>query len=304
MDKVILNTNLEEIKLFKRGKVRDIYEVADKLLIVATDRISAFDVVLPNGIPKKGKVLNKLSEFWFNFTKSTIKNHFITTEIPEALERHKEILFDRAMLVKKSKPVEVECVVRGYLSGSAWKDYKKSRTVCGIKLPDDLRESEKLSEPIFTPTTKATTGHDISINAKEMQNMLGEELTQKLKNLSIKIYTTASNYALERGIIIADTKFEFGISQGELILIDELLTPDSSRFWPKDEYEVGRSQRSFDKQFVRDYLEELDWNKTPPAPELPKEVIEKTSEKYLEVYGRLVGKKLYRPNLSNFFYSL
>jgi phosphoribosylaminoimidazole-succinocarboxamide synthase len=292
MDKVILNTYLEGMKLFKRGKVRDIYEIDDKLLIVATDRISAFDVVLPNGIPKKGKVLNKLSEFWFGFTKTIIKNHLITTEIPEALERHKAILIDRAMLVKKSKPIEVECVVRGYLSGSAWKDYKKSRTVCGIKLPDGLRESEELSEPIFTPTTKATTGHDISITEKEMQNMIGRELTQKLKNLSIEIYTTASNHALKREIIIADTKFEFGMSDHELILIDEALTPDSSRFWPQDEYEVGRSQRSFDKQFVRDYLEELNWNKTPPAPELPKDVIEKTSEKYLEVYERLIGKRL------------
>jgi len=291
MDKVLLTTNLEDVKLFKRGKVRDIYELDDKLLIVATDRISAFDVVLPNGIPKKGKILNKLSEFWFNFTKSIIKNHFITTELPATLERYKEVLLDRAMLVKKAKPIEVECVVRGYLSGSAWKEYREGRTVCGIRLPKGLRESEKLSEPIFTPTTKALTGHDISITEKEMQNMIGRELTQKLKTISIEIYNTASDYALKRGIIIADTKFEFGISEDELILIDEILTPDSSRFWPTDEYEVGRSQRSFDKQFVRDYLEEIGWNKIPPAPELPKEVIEKTTEKYLEVYDRLVGEK-------------
>ncbi|HID94006.1 MAG TPA: phosphoribosylaminoimidazolesuccinocarboxamide synthase [bacterium (Candidatus Stahlbacteria)] len=292
MDKVLLTTNLKDVKLFKRGKVRDIYELDDKLLIVATDRISAFDVVLPNGIPKKGKILNKLSEFWFNFTKYMIKNHFITTELPVILERYKEVLLDRAMLVKKAKPIEVECIVRGYLSGSAWKEYREDRTLCGIRLPKGLRESEKLSEPIFTPTTKVLTGHDISITEKEMQNMIGGELTQKLKTISIEIYNTASDYALKRGIIIADTKFEFGISDHELILIDELLTPDSSRFWPKDEYEVGRSQRSFDKQFVRDYLEEIGWNKTPPAPELPKEVIEKTTEKYLEVYDRLVGEKL------------
>jgi len=292
MDRVILNTNLEGTKLFKRGKVRDIYELDDKLLIVATDRISAFDVVLPNGIPKKGKILNKLSEFWFNFTKTIIKNHFITTELPGTLEKYKEILFDRAMLVKKTKPIEIECVVRGYISGSAWKNYKDVHTVCGIRLPEGLRESEKLSEPIFTPTTKVTTGHDISITEGDMQNMIGGELTQKLKSISIEIYNTASNYALEGGIIIADTKFEFGMSEGELILIDELLTPDSSRFWPKDEYEVGRSQRSFDKQFVRNYLEKIVWNKTPPAPELPEEVIGKTTEKYLEVYERLVGKEL------------
>ncbi|MFN3966139.1 MAG: phosphoribosylaminoimidazolesuccinocarboxamide synthase [Endomicrobiia bacterium] len=292
---VLLETKPEELglKLFKRGKVRDIYDLQDSLLIISTDRISCFDVVLPCGIPYKGYVLTQLSCFWFEFTKDIIKNHFITADLKKFPVKLSEDIFkDRAMLVKKSNPLPVECVVRGYLSGSGWKEYKEKGTICGIKLPSELKESEKLPEPIFTPSTKANVGHDINITEKEVKNLIGKELTEKIKEKSIAIYKKSSEYAEKRGIIIADTKFEFGISDGELILIDEVLTPDSSRFWPKDEYKPGRPQISFDKQFVRDYLETLNWDKTPPAPMLPEEIIQKTSEKYIQALEMLTGKKV------------
>ncbi|MCX7919195.1 MAG: phosphoribosylaminoimidazolesuccinocarboxamide synthase [bacterium] len=292
---VIVTTNLPDLKLFKRGKVRDVYEFGNQLLIVATDRISAFDVVLPNGIPYKGKVLTQLSLFWFEFTKHIVPNHLITAEInefPSETEQYRDILMGRSMLVKKSKVVEIECVVRGYLAGSAWKEYQATGTICGIKLPQGLRESSKLPEPIFTPATKASSGHDINISEKEMINIVGYDIGMQLKEKSIAIYTEALSYAESRGIIISDTKFEFGFVDDKLILIDEILTPDSSRFWPKDDYQPGRPQKSFDKQFVRDYLETLDWDKTAPGPPLPDDVVNKTSEKYLEAYQRLVGKPL------------
>lgn len=291
MKEVILDTDLISLNLFKKGKVRDIYELDNMLLIVATDRISAFDVVLPNGIPQKGEVLTALSIFWFGFTRDVIANHvipFILRVIPHLSDKEKKLLEGRAMLVKKSKPLPVECIVRGYLSGSAWKEYQCKGTVCGIKLPPRLQESAKLEEPIFTPSTKAETGHDMNITFEELQNLVGVELASKLREVSLDIYLKASEYAEERGIIIADTKFEFGLYRGEVILIDELLTPDSSRFWSKEEYAPGKSQPSFDKQFVRDYLERIKWDKNPPAPELPPEVIDETSKKYLEAYKRLL----------------
>jgi phosphoribosylaminoimidazole-succinocarboxamide synthase len=296
----LLKTDLKETKFFKRGKVRDIYELDDRLLIVATDRLSAFDVVLPTGIPLKGEVLTRLSEFWFDFTSGIIGNHYITTEVwdYEELGKKRSILEGRAMLVRKTNPVQVECVVRGYLSGSAWKEYKKSGGVCGIELPGGLQESQKLAAPLFTPSTKATSGHDENITFEELESLVGGPLAAKLRDVSLEVYSRASEYAEERGIIIADTKFEFGTcsetdsAEEELMLIDELLTPDSSRFWPRSEYEPGRGQPSFDKQFVRDYLEGTDWNKTPPAPELPSHIVDKTSEKYVEAYKRIVGKDL------------
>jgi len=292
MKEVILDTDLKGLKLFKKGKVRDIYELDNMLLIVATDRISAFDVVLPNGIPQKGEVLTALSIFWFGFSRDVIANHVIPVVprgIPHLSEEERKLLEGRAMLVKKTKPLPVECIVRGYLSGSAWKEYQSERSVSGIELPPGLQESAKLEEPIFTPSTKAETGHDENITFKELQNLVGVEIAAKLWEVSLSIYLKASEYAEERGIIIADTKFEFGFHKGEVILIDELLTPDSSRFWSKEEYEPGKPQPSFDKQFVRDYLEGVKWDKNPPAPELPSEVIEETSKKYLEAYKRLLG---------------
>jgi len=292
MKEVILDTDLKGLKLFKKGKVRDIYELDNMLLIVATDRISAFDVVLPNGIPQKGEVLTALSIFWFGFSRDVIANHVIPVVprgIPHLSEEERKLLEGRAMLVKKTKPLPVECIVRGYLSGSAWKEYQSERSVSGIELPPGLQESAKLEEPIFTPSTKAETGHDENITFKELQNLVGVEIAAKLWEVSLSIYLKASEYAEERGIIIADTKFEFGFHKGEVILIDELLTPDSSRFWSKEEYEPGKPQPSFDKQFVRDYLEGIKWDKNPPAPELPSEVIEETSKKYLEAYKRLLG---------------
>ncbi|CUS98519.1 phosphoribosylaminoimidazolesuccinocarboxamide synthase [Candidatus Kryptobacter tengchongensis] len=283
-------------KLIKRGKVRDVYEADGYLLIVATDRISAFDVVLPNPIPYKGYVLNQISVFWFKFLSGVVKTHFITDDVnlfPEIFKKSYEQVVYRSMLVKKAKPLPVECIVRGYISGSAWKEYKKYGSVCGIKLPEGLRESDKLSEPIFTPSTKAETGHDENITFEKVVDLIGGELAEKVRDLSLRIYIEAEEYARKKGIIIADTKFEFGLDEnGELILIDEVLTPDSSRFWPLSEYEPGKPQPSFDKQYVRDYLESINWDKKPPAPELPEEVIKKTSDKYLEAYRLLTGEDL------------
>jgi len=288
MKDIVLDTDLKSLTLFKRGKVRDIYELDDRLLIIATDRISAFDVVLPSGISQKGRVLTALSLFWFDFCQDIIPNHLIPLRLTFLPEQERKLLQGRVMLVKKADPIPVECVVRGYLSGSAWKEYQSEGAVSGIKLPPGLQEADKLPEPIFTPSTKAKTGHDINLTFDQLQNLVGAELASRLRQVSLKIYLKASPYADKRGIIIADTKFEFGICEGEVILIDELFTPDSSRFWSKEEYEPGKPQPSFDKQFVRDYLESINWDKNPPAPELPPEVIEETSRKYLEAYKRLL----------------
>ncbi|MHB8155346.1 MAG: phosphoribosylaminoimidazolesuccinocarboxamide synthase [Candidatus Omnitrophota bacterium] len=290
--RVLLKTEFKDLPLFRRGKVRDVYDLGDKLLIVSTDRISCFDVVLPCGIPDKGKVLTSISVFWFNFIKDIIGHHLITTDVdkyPEVLKKYEADLAGRSMLVLKTKPLAVECVVRGYLSGSGWKEYKQKQSVCGIGLPRGLRESEKLPEIIFTPSTKADVGHDQNINQKYVEDLVGVDLATRLKQISIAIYKRACDYALGKGIIIADTKFEFGIYQGQLIIIDEVLTPDSSRFWPRNDYQPGKAALSFDKQFVRDYLETLDWDKTPPAPTLPEEVIKTTAEKYLEAYRKLTS---------------
>ncbi|MDP8263738.1 MAG: phosphoribosylaminoimidazolesuccinocarboxamide synthase [Candidatus Ancaeobacter aquaticus] len=292
---VVTQIKLDGVKLFKEGKVRSVFDLDDKLLIVASDRISAFDYILPEGIPYKAKVLTKISEHWFNFTKDIVKNHLISTDVsafPGELEKFSSILDGRSMLVKKTELVPIECVVRGYISGSAWKEYKKTGTVCGEKLPEGYEESCKFVEPIFTPATKAEEGHDENISIQTMKDMVGTEITEKLQKASIEIYATCHKKALEEGIIIADTKYEFGMLDGELILIDELLTPDSSRFWPEDSYQPGRSQDSFDKQFVRDYLESIEWNKTPPVPHLPEDIIRKTSEKYQEAYKRITGLDL------------
>ncbi len=288
--KVILTTDFKDLKFFKRGKVRDIYDLGDKLLIVSSDRISCFDVVLPNGIPNKGHVLTAFSGFWFNFTKDITPNHFISSNVkdyPKEAQKYKNDLQGRSMIVKKSNPLPVECVVRGYLSGSGWKEYRQSQSICGIKLPSGLRESDKLPEPIFTPSTKADVGHDMNVSQNYIEGLVGAAVTAKLKEASIAIYKKAAEYADKRGIIIADTKFEFGGNNGKLMLIDEALTPDSSRFWPKDQYRPGQSQPSFDKQFVRDYLEDIKWDKTPPAPALPEDIINKTSEKYLQALKNL-----------------
>jgi phosphoribosylaminoimidazole-succinocarboxamide synthase len=286
-------TEFNDISLFKRGKVRDVYDLNDKLLVISTDRISCFDVVLPTCIPHKGEILTQLSLFWFELTKDIIPNHFISADIeefPQSLGKYKDILSGRSMLVKKAKSIPVECVVRGYLSGSGWKEYQKSQSICGVKLPKGLKESDKLPEPIFTPSTKEDVGHDINVSEEYVKKELGKDITEELKKASIAIYVKASRYAESKGIIIADTKFEFGIYGGKTILIDEVLTPDSSRFWPKGEYKPGGPQPSFDKQFVRDYLETLDWDKTPPAPELPNYIVEKTSKKYLRALFVLTGK--------------
>ena len=275
--------------------MRDVYAVEDKLLVVATDRISAFDVVLPSAIPCKGAVLTQLSLFWFDFLKETVSNHLITSEVddyPAVLNDYSDQLRGRSMLVARADVFPVECVARGYLAGSGWKDYQKTGEVCGVGLPAGLRESERLPEPIFTPATKAESGHDINISESEMAALVGEGATKRLKELTIAIYLGAARYAEERGIIIADTKFEFGVKDGEIILVDEALTPDSSRFWPKETYQPGCGQQSFDKQFVRDYLETLDWNKQPPGPELPVTVVERTTEKYLEAYRLLTGQQI------------
>jgi phosphoribosylaminoimidazole-succinocarboxamide synthase len=291
----VLQTDFKEIKLFRRGKVRDVYDLDDRLLVVSTDRISCFDVVLPTPIPHKGEILTKLSLFWFDFTKDIIQNHFISADVsdyPKELHRYRDILEGRSMLVKKAKGIPVECIVRGYLSGSGWKDYKRNRSVCGIGLPEGLRESDRLPEPIFTPSTKEDVGHDINVSQEYVEKEIGREITGKLKEATIAIYKKASAYAESKGVIIADTKFEFGIHDGKVIIIDEVLTPDSSRFWPKDEYKPGGAQPSFDKQFVRDYLETLDWGKTYPGPELPKEIVDKTREKYRRALEMITGKNI------------
>ncbi len=285
-DSVILNTDLQDVKLLKRGKVRDIYDLEDSLLIVSTDRISCFDVVLPTGIPSKGEVLNKLSVFWFNFTKDIIDNHLITDDInmfPKKLYPFKKILNNRSMLVKKATPIPVECVVRGYIAGSAWDEYRNTQSISGIKLKKGLYKYSKLQEPIFTPATKEDNGHDINVPYKYIINNFGLKIAKKLKDVSIKLYNKASEYAEKKGIIIADTKFEFGILNNEIILIDEIFTPDSSRFWSKKDYLQDKSPENFDKQFVRDYLEALGWSKTPPAPLLPDYIVNKTSEKYIQI---------------------
>ena len=295
-DPVLLQTDFPELELYASGKVRDVYRVDNEhLLFVATDRISAFDYVLATGIPHKGRVLTQLSLFWFDFLKSITQNHLVTADVsryPALLRKHDDQLRGRSMLVVKAEMVAVECVVRGYLSGSGWKEYQKTGSVCGIKLPAGLRESEKLPEPIFTPATKATSGHDENISFDEMVKRAGRELSEKLRDLSLRIYQTAADYAAKRGIIIADTKFEFGNTASGIVLGDEVLTPDSSRFWPAEKYQPGRAQDSYDKQYVRDYLESIRWNKQPPAPALPDDVAARTSEKYQDAYRLLTGRKL------------
>jgi phosphoribosylaminoimidazole-succinocarboxamide synthase len=294
-EEVLLTTDFKDLKLYKRGKVRDVYDLDDKLLIISTDRISCFDVVLSCGIPYKGKVLTGMSCFWFELIRDIVPTHFITADVskfPSGLKKYSKELAGRSMLVRKTNPLAVECVVRGYLSGSGWKEYKEKQSICGIRLPAGLLESDKLPEIIFTPSTKADTGHDQNIDQEYVERSIGRETADKLKKISISIYKKASEYALGCGIIIADTKFEFGLYNNGVILIDEVLTPDSSRFWPKDQYTPGKSQASFDKQFVRDYLETLNWNKTPPSPKLPEEIIERTRAKYLEAYKRLTGRGL------------
>lgn len=291
----VLTTNLKGLKLFKRGKVRDVYDLGDKLLIISTDRISCFDVVLPTPVPYKGMVLNQISRFWFDFTKGIIANHLLTADVdeyPERLRKYAGILDRRSMLVRKTLPLAIECIVRGYISGSAWKEYQQKGSVCGLKQPAGLRESQELPEAIFTPSTKAEEGHDVNIGESEAVKIVGKEIYEKVRIKALAIYQKAQERALSRGIIIADTKLEFGLIGNELILIDEVLTPDSSRFWPKDSYAAGKGQSSFDKQFVRDYLEDLGWGKLPPAPELPEKIVKKTTDKYLEAYQRLSGQKL------------
>jgi phosphoribosylaminoimidazole-succinocarboxamide synthase len=293
----VLETSLSGLSLVRRGKVRDVYAVDDEhLLIVATDRLSAFDCILPTPISRKGEVLTSLSCFWFDKLAEIIPHHLVTADVdkmPDEVKAHEEKLRGRSMLVQQTEVFPVECVVRGYLVGSGWKDYQNTGEVCGHKLPTGLRNSERLPEPIFTPSTKAEVGHDENISEAQMRDVVGAEVTESLRDASLAMYKAASDYALSRGIIIADTKFEFGRDKhGRVILIDEALTPDSSRFWPADEYEAGRSQRSFDKQAVRDYLDGLTWNKTPPAPPLPTEVAEATTSRYLEVYRLLTGKEL------------
>ena len=293
--RILLQTDFPELTLHARGKVRDLYSLNGQLLFVATDRISAFDYVLATGIPEKGRVLTQLSLFWFDFLKDVVNNHLVTASVdqyPAPLKKYADDLRGRSMLVTKAQMIDIECVARGYLSGSGWKEYQKTGEVCGIKLPAGLKESDKLPEPIFTPATKALTGHDENISIEEMAKRTGKELAEKLRDLTLKIYKTAADYAAGRGIIIADTKFEFGQTSQGLILADEVLTPDSSRFWPADKYQPGKAQESFDKQFVRDYLEAIKWNKQPPAPSLPEDVARKTSEKYIEAYRILAGREL------------
>ncbi len=291
----ILKLDLPGIKKLRSGKVREVFDLGASFLLVATDRISAFDVIMPNGIPRKGEVLTQISHFWFEKFSSLVPNHLLAKAndpLPKNLQPFADKLARRSMIVKKAKPLAIECIVRGYLSGSGWKEYKKLQTVCGIKLPAGLTESAELPEPIFTPSTKAEAGHDENISFEQAQKIVGAEIANQARDLSLKIYKAGRDYARQRGIIIADTKFEFGMHDGKLILIDEVLTPDSSRFWPANEYAPGKGQPSFDKQFVRDYLETLDWNKTPPGPQLPDDVVAKTTTKYLEAYEKLTGKKL------------
>ena len=290
----VVQTNIVEYPLRARGKVRDIYDLDDALLFVASDRISAFDYILPDPIPDKGKVLTQISLFWFSFLQDIVQNHIITSDFgkfPENLRKYSE-LNGRSMIVKKAAMFPVECVVRGYLSGSGWKDYKETNAVCGISLPQGLRESDILPEPIFTPATKAQTGHDINISFEETVSLVGESTANRLRELTLRLYRKAAAHAESKGIIIADTKFEFGLYDGNIILCDEILTPDSSRFWPRTDYQPGRPQKSLDKQYVRDYLESIRWNKQPPAPPLPREVIEETSTKYREIYRRITDREL------------
>ena len=291
----LLSLELPGIKKVKSGKVREVFDLGEHLLFVATDRISAFDCIMPNGIPNKGKALTQMSHYWFDETESIIKNHRVAradAPLPPELKPFEEKLAGRSMIVLKAKPLAIECVVRGYLAGSGWKEYKKSQSVCGVALPAGLLESSELPEPIFTPSTKAEEGHDENISFEQAEKIVGSDIARKVRDASIRLYSWARDHARKRGIIIADTKFEFGILNGEVILIDEVLTPDSSRFWPMSEYQPGRGQSSFDKQFVRDYLENLGWNKQPPAPKLPADVVAKTAEKYAEAYRCLTGKEL------------
>jgi phosphoribosylaminoimidazole-succinocarboxamide synthase len=292
---IVLETDFPGVARHARGKVRDVYSVDNRLLIVATDRISAFDYILKSGIPDKGRVLTQLSIFWFDFLREVTPTHFLTAqadEYPSPLPQFRDQLEGRSMLVKRAQMIDIECVARGYLSGSGWKEYREHGTVCGIPLPAGLRESDKLPEPIFTPATKAQSGHDENVSFAHVVSLIGESLANRLRDLTLEIYNRAARYAHTKGIIIADTKFEFGFTDGQLVLGDEVLTPDSSRFWPADTYKPGGAQLSFDKQFVRDYLESIQWNKQPPAPALPEEVAEKTSEKYRQAYRILTGRTL------------
>ncbi len=294
MEKLVKEISLPGVPLFKRGKVRDVFDLGDKLLIVATDRISAFDFVLPTLIPNKGKILTQLSKFWFEQMAYIVPHHLISTEVdsfPPPLPQYKDLLEKRSMLVKKTNVIPVECVVRGYLSGSGWKEYQETGKICGLRLPANLRESERLRVPIFTPATKEEEGHDQNITFKEMEKIVGKSLAKEIKRISLKLYQKASLYALSKGIIIADTKFEFGLEEGKLLLVDELLTPDSSRFWPLASYSPGKSQPSLDKQFVRDYLLRIGWDRHSPPPPLPEEIVEKTARKYEEIYTLLTEKQ-------------
>ena len=291
-DNTLLQLDLPGVPKVRSGKVREMFDLGDRLLMVASDRISAYDVVMPNGIPRKGEVLTMFSHFWFNRVADLVPNHLLAKAdepLPEAVQSHADQIGRRAMVVKKAQPLAIECVVRGYLAGSGWKEYQKQGTVCGVSLPEGLENSSQLPDPIFTPATKAEEGHDENINFDEAVNIVGKNIAEQARELSIELYKRGRDHAAEKGIIIADTKFEFGIFEGELILIDAVLTPASARFWPADLYTPGKSQPSFDKQFVRDYLETLDWDKTPPGPELPTEIVQKTSEKYIEAYTRVTG---------------
>ena len=295
MNETLLQIDLPGVRKIKSGKVREMFDLGDRLLLVATDRISAFDCIMPNGIPRKGEVLTQISFFWFEQFAALVPNHLLARTddpLPGILQPFASQLARRSMIVKKAKPLAIECVVRGYLAGSGWQEYRKRQTVCGLKLPAGLQESSELPEPIFTPATKAETGHDENISFEQAAGIVGNSVAEQARSTSLQIYMAAREYARQRGIIIADTKFEFGMFDGQMILIDEVLTPDSSRFWPADQYQPGRGQPSFDKQFVRDYLETLTWNKTPPAPALPPEVVSKTQAKYLEAYSRLTGRAL------------
>ncbi len=300
MEKLVLGTNIQEYPIFSKGKVRDVYDMGDKLLIVASDRVSAFDVVLPNGIPGKGRVLTQMSLFWFDFLKDLVDSHLVTArvdEYPKDLHKYREILDGRSMIVVKAKRIDIECVVRGYISGSLWKELLQARKqgkneVHAFKFSADLRESDKLPEPIFTPATKADSGHDENISFQQMKSIIGKETAELCRDKSIAIYTKAADYALTKGIIIADTKFEFGYNDGKFIIIDEVLSPDSSRFWPVDRYAPGKGQPSFDKQLIRDYLNTLDWDKTPPGPNLPEEIVNKTAAIYKEAEKKLLGRQV------------
>jgi phosphoribosylaminoimidazole-succinocarboxamide synthase len=296
LDSVLLRTDYPELQLHASGKVRDVYNLdQDHLLFVATDRLSAFDYILATGIPNKGRILTQISLFWFDFLKDIVPNHVVTADVnryPAAIRKHADELRGRSMVVMRAEMCPVECVARGYLSGSGWKEYQETGTVCGIKLPPGLKESDQLPEPLFAPATKASTGHDINISFEEMCQRVDPELSRQLRDITLRIYKKAADYARQRGIIIADTKFEFGQTAQGITLADEVLTPDSSRFWPADTYQPGKAQDSYDKQYVRDYLEEIRWNKQPPAPALPQEVARRTSEKYLEAYRQLTGREL------------